>query len=553
MLVLPGVMKYYAVPRALRREVLAFQHHILHNKIGSDETVLKTLPRCMQKRIGLYVRIKYVSAVPIFQNLPSGIVAELAGHLENVVAEPGQIIVEAGDEEETSEASMFFLVHGFADVINAEGSWVATLRRGSFFGELALLLGSPRTATVQALTYCDLFALRRDGLNRTLELFPEMDEMLRDVFLQRVGGLRAARRRRSSEGIVRRLSAVPDNLKGMVNTFFDRDSADANGDDDPFQEAAARRTETMPRSMSLRPSRRDSDGALANTVSGAVLPAVDDAEPPLSPLRRWKSQKEFRDRAKVPSASVLDSPNHKNHLKGESHPGPLGLSFDRQAVTFASDLLNASAATVATGSLVSLEQSHGPEVANLLRRESKMLTSSNILRDQEGASGIFARVASMRLGNTPRAKDFEQGGEALFGSPVPERRKPSAESTLSVATHSSVNSFEDVREPISLKPVLSQPSQHHHHRDQSQRHSSSSSLSCDEHHSPLAHESTSSGVIYPARPCATSKVPGRPTASSNSFAGGLPPASSQPVLGTPVPVFADLPPSYPVPPPGNAR
>jgi CRP-like cAMP-binding protein len=43
---------------------------------------------------------------------------------------------------------------------------VANLGEGSFFGEIALLFESKRTASIRAKTYCDLFVLRKADLDK---------------------------------------------------------------------------------------------------------------------------------------------------------------------------------------------------------------------------------------------------------------------------------------------------------------------------------------------------------------------------------------------------
>ena len=44
----------------------------------------------------------------------------------------------------------------------------ATLTAGQFFGEIALLLSGPRTATIRARDYCDLYKLDKDSFDLIL-------------------------------------------------------------------------------------------------------------------------------------------------------------------------------------------------------------------------------------------------------------------------------------------------------------------------------------------------------------------------------------------------
>lgn len=46
--------------------------------------------------------------------------------------------------------------------------WNATLRDGDFFGEIALLLGKPRSASVRAKEYCDLYVFDKDSFTQII-------------------------------------------------------------------------------------------------------------------------------------------------------------------------------------------------------------------------------------------------------------------------------------------------------------------------------------------------------------------------------------------------
>ena len=96
-----------------------------------------------------------VSGVPLFEPLSLVAKEHLAGRLTRVHAEPGEIVVRAGDT-----GDRFYIVDsGELEVTNGAQ---ATAHGGDFFGEIALLRDVPRTATVRAISASELFALDRD-------------------------------------------------------------------------------------------------------------------------------------------------------------------------------------------------------------------------------------------------------------------------------------------------------------------------------------------------------------------------------------------------------
>ncbi len=86
--------------------------------------------------------------------------AELAA--ERVYA-AGEVIVRQG----TPGASLFVVCGGEVEVVlEPGGQRVATIRPVGFFGEMSLLTGEPRTATVRALTDAFLLEIRADDFRR---------------------------------------------------------------------------------------------------------------------------------------------------------------------------------------------------------------------------------------------------------------------------------------------------------------------------------------------------------------------------------------------------
>ena len=49
---------------------------------------------------------------------------------------------------------------------------MALLGPGDYFGEMGLLFGVPRTATVRAATHCEVNMIPKNELDSVLEVFP---------------------------------------------------------------------------------------------------------------------------------------------------------------------------------------------------------------------------------------------------------------------------------------------------------------------------------------------------------------------------------------------
>lgn len=96
----------------------------------------------------------------------------------------GEHILEQGEEGR----SMFILVHGQAEVYVRVGDTekhVATLRDGDYCGEMSLLTGETRTATVEARTDCEMWEIGKDTLGDILAENQGLLEKLSDLLAKR--------------------------------------------------------------------------------------------------------------------------------------------------------------------------------------------------------------------------------------------------------------------------------------------------------------------------------------------------------------------------------
>ncbi|NKJ33499.1 cyclic nucleotide-gated ion channel [Rhizobium sp. SG570] len=121
-----------------------------------------------------------VAAVPLFQKLGSGALIEIVRALRPRVVPAGAIICRKG---ETGD-QMFFIVEGRVSVATPNPVELGT---GSFFGEMALISGEPRSATVSAATEVSLLSLYSSDFQMLSSSSPEIADIIHKTALERRG------------------------------------------------------------------------------------------------------------------------------------------------------------------------------------------------------------------------------------------------------------------------------------------------------------------------------------------------------------------------------
>ena len=88
----------------------------------------------------------------------------------------GDMVLKEGDPGET----MFLILNGTARVSTGKVH-LAELTRGACIGEVSVLTGGPRTATVTAHTELDLVAFEQHRVGRILDDYPKVRELLESI------------------------------------------------------------------------------------------------------------------------------------------------------------------------------------------------------------------------------------------------------------------------------------------------------------------------------------------------------------------------------------
>lgn len=166
-------------------------------------------------------RLRALASVPLFAPLTSDELASLADKLRLTAFSPGEVITRQG----ATANWLYVVVRGIAGVrVSADGSGsdrrVASLEPGSFFGEMALLTGAPRTATVVAESDVSCYKLDKESFLDVLQARPALAEEISLLLARRRVELDAAREQLSEEARRKRLETAEHDMLSRIRKFF---------------------------------------------------------------------------------------------------------------------------------------------------------------------------------------------------------------------------------------------------------------------------------------------------------------------------------------------
>jgi hypothetical protein len=175
-------MKHYNIPGRLQTTAFDYYNHLFTKRLSNnDQKIIGELPQALQAELKTYMNMKLIKSVPIFKNCSLPCLKEVASSLEQMNYSPGQNVINIGEHGE----EMFIIAHGVCEVILTDGNIVATLHDGQFFGEIALIEETTRTANVRAQSYCDLYKLQKEDFLRIIKTYPELLEGIKDTTKRR--------------------------------------------------------------------------------------------------------------------------------------------------------------------------------------------------------------------------------------------------------------------------------------------------------------------------------------------------------------------------------
>jgi putative ABC transport system ATP-binding protein len=128
---------------------------------------------------------EFLKQCDVFSHLTAGTLTNIAEAMETESHPAGTVLIRQGEE-----GDKFYLIkRGVVDVIVNQGqpdeAKVATLSKGQFFGETALLTGAPRNATVLAVQDVELYVLDKPNFRSAIATSEPFRKELEKILFQR--------------------------------------------------------------------------------------------------------------------------------------------------------------------------------------------------------------------------------------------------------------------------------------------------------------------------------------------------------------------------------
>lgn len=153
-------------------------------------------------------------SIPIFSALSTDEIDLLANASRDRVFAPGEAIVNQGNEGN----SMFVIIRGSVKVeilVGEQRKSIGVLRESDYFGEMSLLTGEPRTATVTAVEETEVIQINKTALKPIFEANPELVSMVYESIEERRALLRAEAENPVSKDVVEKT-----NVLRSIRRFF---------------------------------------------------------------------------------------------------------------------------------------------------------------------------------------------------------------------------------------------------------------------------------------------------------------------------------------------
>jgi len=161
-----------------------------------------------------------MESVEIFFPLTKVELTNLVNQVSVMTYAKGEVPVRQGEAGD----SFYIIKSGRVDVVveksMLENAVVATLGPGNFFGEMSLLTGAVRTASIRVKEDAEFIVIDKESFKTTLVNNPSIAESLSQILSARQAGLDAEHERLDTSALERRKKDESGRMLSMIRDFF---------------------------------------------------------------------------------------------------------------------------------------------------------------------------------------------------------------------------------------------------------------------------------------------------------------------------------------------
>ena len=126
-------------------------------------------------------KVELIKRVPLFANCSKRELQQIAGIADEIDLREGKVLTQQGKPGR----EFFVVLEGSADVAK-DGRRINRLGNGDFFGEIALVSRTPRTATVTATSPVRALVITDRAFRQLLEDSPEIQRKVLEALAERL-------------------------------------------------------------------------------------------------------------------------------------------------------------------------------------------------------------------------------------------------------------------------------------------------------------------------------------------------------------------------------
>ena len=177
------------VPSDLNQQVRKYYEYLWARHRGlKKDSLFGDFPVPYRIDILLHLTQDLLEKVPLFRYCSPTLRNMLITALRPYTFAPNDCIVREGEVGK----EIYFISQGKVKITSQAGQKNhGIMKEGDYFGLMSLILNEKRTASVTALTYCEIFMLRRDDFNSIKKDYPEFKDVLKKISFEKTDRLSA--------------------------------------------------------------------------------------------------------------------------------------------------------------------------------------------------------------------------------------------------------------------------------------------------------------------------------------------------------------------------